>query len=361
MKAVEEHAISVVENLMMMGCVMCAGMAGHLSKTCTRTIRTLTLIRKKETGGIDMTPTATIDRTQFIGSSEIAACMGLSRWKTPLQLWSEKTGQVDSPDLSENEYVEWGSRLEAVVAEKFAEKHDVKLMAYKKRFVHPEYPFIQCELDRIIVGTDEIVEIKTANAWKYKEWQEEEDIPLEYIYQVQLALGLSKRRIGHIAVLIGGNTYLEKTIEFDQELYDQMIERAVDFWQNYVEKDVAPMATADDNSFLTELYPDDSDPELLQSGQEINDSIAFRQQLSGDIKNLIDQKNEVEAKIKQAIGENTGLLTDQYKVTWKTQNGAPKYNKKKMIEDGVFEKYAESTTRRVMRVGKNKESGKNDK
>ena len=99
-----------------------------------------------------------MDRTTFIGSSEIATILGLNPYKTILELWAEKTGAVPPADLTGNEAVEWGCRLERVVSEKFAEKNNVKLIAYKKRFVHPKYPFLSCELDNIIAGTDEMVD-----------------------------------------------------------------------------------------------------------------------------------------------------------------------------------------------------------
>ena len=45
----------------------------------------------------------TEERRNYIGGSDIAAILGMSRWKTPLKLWLEKTGEVEPDDLSENE------------------------------------------------------------------------------------------------------------------------------------------------------------------------------------------------------------------------------------------------------------------
>jgi predicted phage-related endonuclease len=46
-----------------------------------------------------------MERIGFIGSSDAAAVLGLSRWKTPLQIWAEKTGQVVPDDISDKEAV----------------------------------------------------------------------------------------------------------------------------------------------------------------------------------------------------------------------------------------------------------------
>ena len=46
-----------------------------------------------------------MERSEYIGGSDIASVMGLSRWKTPLQLWAEKTGNIPQEDLSDKEYI----------------------------------------------------------------------------------------------------------------------------------------------------------------------------------------------------------------------------------------------------------------
>ena len=56
-----------------------------------------------------------MNRIGFIGSSDISVILGLNPFKTMLQLWAEKTGVVKPKDLSDNEAVEWGTRLERVV------------------------------------------------------------------------------------------------------------------------------------------------------------------------------------------------------------------------------------------------------
>jgi predicted phage-related endonuclease len=47
-------------------------------------------------------------RTQSIGASDAAAALGLSRCKTPYDLYLEKTGEAEPDDLDGNEAVEIG-------------------------------------------------------------------------------------------------------------------------------------------------------------------------------------------------------------------------------------------------------------
>lgn len=296
------------------------------------------------------------NRTKFIGSSDIAAIMGMSRRDTPLSVWAQKTGRVEK-DLSANEAVEWGNRLEEPVAQKFAEEHGVKLMAYKKRFKHDKYDFLSCELDRLITGTDEIVECKTCSAWKANEWDEDE-IPAEYILQVMFALGITGRKKGWIAVLIGGNKYKEREIEFDPEMYLQMIDTAVNFWNEYVLEDEPPVAMVGDEDVLAELYPEEEREELdiidAEDAEKYNELAKKREIYKKYVKEHKEGAKEYENKLKQAIGDGVGFRTDRYKVTWKKQSR--KYiNRNKMREDGIYDKYAEERSNRVFRIHEFKE------
>jgi putative phage-type endonuclease len=258
-----------------------------------------------------------VDR-DFIGSSDIATILGLNPYNTILGLWAEKTGQARQKDLSDNEAVEWGARLERVVAKKFAEKHGAKLIAYKKRFIHPKHLFLSCELDNIISGTDELVEIKTCNLWAYKDWQNPDDIPAHYLAQVMYQLGLSKRKIGWIAVLCGGQKYLEKRIDFDCKVFDVMVERAVSFWNDFVlPKKMPMMISYKDSAVLAGLYPNAIEQEPVDLGDEANriiEHLEAMQQDLGSLKAGIDKgKNELKALLKSNEEGRTGI----YKVTWK--------------------------------------------
>ena len=106
------------------------------------------------------------ERMQYIGGSDIAAIMGQSRWKTPYRLWAEKTGKIEMPDLSNVESVEMGTRLEQFVADLFSEKTGKTVRKAPKSYSHPDYPYLVAHVDRLITGTDELLECKTCSAYK---------------------------------------------------------------------------------------------------------------------------------------------------------------------------------------------------
>jgi len=249
------------------------------------------------------------NRMGFIGASEVPAICGEDSFCTALKLWSIKTGAIEPDDLSDNEAVEWGTRLERIVSKKFAESHKVKVIAYKKRYVHPDMPFFSCELDNIIAGTDELAEIKTVGAWSWKSWEKPDELPAKVIIQVMSQLGLSKRLIGWVACLCGGQKYIEKKVEFDREFFGTIEQRVREFWKMVQDK-IPPVAVAGDDSLLLDLNPRTSDE--IQLVQSLNDSIRYYKELGMHIDQQMKEKEGIKAKIIQAIGGNAGIRTSEY-------------------------------------------------
>ena len=63
-------------------------------------------------------------RKAGIGGSDAAAILGMTPWKSPYQLWLEKTGEVEAEDISTKEVVHFGHVLEQVVADEFCQRAD---------------------------------------------------------------------------------------------------------------------------------------------------------------------------------------------------------------------------------------------
>lgn len=306
---------------------------------------------------------ATLNRNSYIGGSDIAKVMGLSRRGTPLSLWAEKTGKIPAKDLSEVEAVEMGTRLEQFVADLFSVKTGKTVRRSPKQYQHPEYPYMVAHVDRLVTGTDELLECKTCSIFKKEEWENDE-IPQEYILQVMWYLGITGRKIGYIAVLIGGQSFKYKPIEFDQELFDQMVECAKDFWQ-HVENDTPPAIMANDDETLKDLYSDHSeimielyptDDDSAQAVQTFEDKIAYLQEVKAHIKQLTDEQKEIETHIKDIIKDNLGIKTPKYLVTWKCQEKTSFDTKTLKAENpDIYAEYSQTSSYRVMRISKNKE------
>lgn len=299
---------------------------------------------------VEGTGPAKVDRTKFLGSSEMGAILGLDPYKSPLRLWAMKTGRI-SPNV-ESEAAEWGIRLEDVVAQKFSEKNNCKLMAYKTRYVHPKYGFISCELDRLLVGTDELLEVKTCNEYLKKNWTGE-DMPQGYCVQLNTAMGLSNRKRGHVALLAGGQKYLEKHMDFDKELYDMTIDRAVAFWDEFVLGDKAPVATAQDNDETIELLYPLSNPHKVELTDELAKELdVLVEDRSGAVESrnhLNEEMDKIEARLKQILAEAEVIETENSYVTWKSQSRTS-IDTDKLKTDGLYDTYKKVSQSRTLRT-----------
>jgi len=296
------------------------------------------------------------ERKNQIGGSDIASIMGRNRWVTPLQLWAEKTGQVDPRDISDLEHVQLGSDLEDFVAQQFTKRTGLKVRRDSRTFKHPEHQYMVAHIDRRITGSDEILECKTCSAWKAKEW-EGDDMPIEYIYQVMWYLGITGMQKAYLACLIGGQKFVIKHIEFDQNIFQDMLNAAIHFMDYCVIQGNAPASCADDSDFLVELYPQailEELPLTPKGEEEVRTLIENREALNRVIKHSKKEIDEIDAQIKMMMGEAEMIRVDNIKITW-TNQITTRVDTAKLKENGIYDEYSKSTETRVFRTSVKKE------
>lgn len=272
------------------------------------------------------------DRRKGIGGSDVATILGLNKWKSPYQLWMEKTGQVEI-DHSDSEPAYWGNVLEEVVAKEFQERTGKKVRRRNQVFEHPLHPFLRANIDRDVVGENAILECKTANAYLMKDWEGDE-IPMSYLCQIQHYMNVLNRQYAYIAVLIGGQKFVWKKVERDQELIDLLTETLVEFWEENVLKGIEPVidgskATTD---FIKEKYADVGDEEITLPA-EFDLMVEERRQLKKDEKSIKTRITEVENKITQHLGShNASIGISPHFVLKLTKINSKRLNKKKLEE-----------------------------
>ena len=145
-------------------------------------------------------------RKQGIGGSDAAVACGISRYKSPVELWLEKTGQLPTQEAGEAAY--WGTQLEPLVRAEFTRRTGIEVTHTMQLLQSVEHPFMLANLDGTCEHPDFgpcIFEAKTASAYKAKEW--DNSIPEEYLLQIQHYMAVTGYRGAYIAALIGGNTF----------------------------------------------------------------------------------------------------------------------------------------------------------
>jgi len=291
------------------------------------------------------------DRKKYIGASDCAGVLGLSRWNTPIKIWGEKTGNIEIKDISDKIQVELGIYLEDFVAKKFEKKTGLKVRRVKETRYHPKYNFIAANLDRRIVGDNIPLECKTCSAWKAKEWEGEE-IPQEYILQCFHQMAVTGADKCWIAVLIGNTDFKYKLIHRDEKIISNIIKKEVYFWQNFVEKNEMPMqVTKNDADALYELFPlaePDSEIELSDSAAQLFET---RQSLLADKKHIAGLLDKTDNEIKALLKDKEVGRVGNWIATWKAQI-SKRLDTKAVREKhpDICDKFLKETKSRVLRV-----------
>ena len=176
-----------------------------------------------------------------IGGSDASAIVGMNPYRTNIELWKIKTGQLEAEDISEKPYVKYGTQAEEHIRALFAldfPEYKVKYLE-NNMWLNDKYPFAHASLDGWLEdeeGRKGILEIKTTNilqSMQKEKWNHR--IPDNYYIQILHYLMVTEFEF---AVLVA-----QLKSEFNGEIYKQTkhykIERAE------VEEDIKFLKTSE--------------------------------------------------------------------------------------------------------------------
>jgi putative phage-type endonuclease len=259
-------------------------------------------------------------RRQGLGGSDAAAAAGLNKWKSPLALWLEKTGQVEPPEPGEAAY--WGIMLEDVLAREFSRQTGLKVKRRNALLRHRRHHFMLANVDRLVVGQEIGLECKTTGQFNKDDW-EENRIPYEYLLQCQHYLAVTGFKTWYIAVLIGGNKFTWREIKRDEQIIDCLVQIEADFWRHVESgRPPAPDGTESSSEVLKILYPQsvpESKIDLPGSALELVEAYDKAREAEEQAR---EEKEQAANRLKMLLGENeTGLIGGR-QVNWKTVDSA---------------------------------------
>lgn len=264
-------------------------------------------------------------RSRGLGGSDGAAALGMDPWRSPWQLWAEKTGRWDEDDAGEA--AEHGTGLEPYVASLFARRHPELILTRSPGVLaHRDHPWLLANPDRLAVDPVTrkaiVVELKAPGLRMAHEWVGEE-APARYIVQVQLYLAVTGAAMGYFGALIGGQTYVEKPVYRDDALIDLLIEQLGDWWQRHVVADEQPDMDGAERtaSLLGRLYTVDENS-VAELPAEVDDLLADLAKVKAREQELGEERRQLENKLRELMGPvEVGLRDGQIACTWK-RNGA---------------------------------------
>lgn len=288
-------------------------------------------------------------RSKGIGGSEITSVMGLDPYRTPYALWEQKTGRV--PDFGGNKYTEMGNYLEPVVAQMFQDKSGFEVYVPEtEHFAHPDYPHLLGTPDRFVSlkHGDGVLEIKTTQKFIDREDVMQGDA-LNWYFQVQWYMGITGKKTGFLAWLSHGIDFDFVQVDFNAEVFADMVEAGNLFWNEHVLADVPPppMTREDILKTIGKVLPD---PVELPE-----DALFYHTQMKENkakIKELEAANAELATAV-QLMMMDKSLATYQGATlfTWKESNPV-RLDQKALKEEQpeVWEKYARQYSQRTFLV-----------
>ncbi len=284
-------------------------------------------------------------RAKSLGGSDIGAVLGLSKYRSTVDVWMEKTGK--EVGIKDSLPLRFGQFAESFVASEYALATGLSLAIYEATVIHPEYPYMHGHIDRFVldgsaplIGEDgciaasRILECKTANPFAQSDWGDpgSDQVPLSYLVQCVWYMMLTGIDRTDLAVLFGNADFRIYEITRDLELEQMVLERAVSFWENHVLADIPPAATSESDyktlfgkSTVSKSVEAPAETcELIKKLQSLNEQIdSYEQEISSIKQSIMGQMQDAE------------VLTfhGQILATWKAPKPSLRLDAKKLSEE----------------------------
>ncbi len=264
-------------------------------------------------------------RQRGIGSSEIAGVAGMSRFSNPISVYYDKVADIDDElekvEEEENEFMYWGKKLEAVVADEFADRNpEIRVMDTDEVYQHPQHEWMLASPDRFLDCPDKfrgILEIKTTSAYNAEDWKDGQ-VPDEYVLQVQHQMAVTGCAYAYVAVLIGGNKYLQQLIPRDDEIIGQLVDIGGRFWDRVITRTPPELdGTAISKALLDVLYPEAAPDAVVELPPVAEGLLAEYADAERREKDAGQEKEAAKNKLKNLLGSaEAGTIDGVPRVTW---------------------------------------------
>ena len=286
-------------------------------------------------------------RKKGIGGSDASIVCGINRYRSPVELWMDKTGQMPAQEAGEAAY--WGTQLEGIVRAEFSKRTNIFVAETHELLQSEEHPFMLANLDGVCNVPEYvpcIFEAKTASAFKAGKW--EDSIPDAYQLQIQHYMAVTDYKAAFIAVLIGGNSFKWKCIERDDELISMLVQLESDFWEHVQNGTPPPLdGSAASAKFLAERFANFRPNTRINLPDNAADLLRQYDEACEQLEAITEQKQLAENLLKEMLGENEIGAAGDRVITWKSTSRESLDSKTLKAEHpALYKKYANKTTYR---------------
>jgi len=278
-----------------------------------------------------------------IGGSDVAAIMGLSPWKTPLNIYFEK---VRGDTVHDDKNLVRGRQLEKYILEDYADHNDVELDVSSPFVQSTEFPFLIGNIDARVKNKNVLVEAKSSKFRSF-DW---DGLPIYYTTQVaHYAMITDCDYVDIPVVFLQPWDYQCFRYNRDLAFEKKMKDTCVQFWESNVLKNIPPQPeNPDDARSLFSISTEKSQKatETAKKAVEEIKKIHFLQE------RLHKKENDLKLAVMMEMQDAQALLDDDIPlVTWKTQTSKRIDSARLKKENPViFSEFLKESSSRVFRI-----------
>lgn len=287
-------------------------------------------------------------RRSGIGGSDVAAILGLSKWRTPLDVYNSKVLEVPENDEM-SDAMHFGIVLEDVVAQEFSRRTGKKVQRRNKVYKHKDYPELLANIDRYVIAERAGLECKTSSAWMADQWGESgtDQVPIPYLLQCTHYMSVTGMKKWWVSALIGGNDFRWYPIPYNEDMANHVIEKCREFWNDHVLKKVPPAPTNLED--VAKLYETQKEIVTVAANEMVMQAIQELKDVKATAKELKDKEAEFKLIVQEHMKEGNTLLDANGDIvaTWKASE-SNRLDSKSLKKDHP-ELYKEYTTLQTTR------------
>lgn len=258
-----------------------------------------------------------------IGGSDAGAIVGVSRFKTPYQVWVEKMseGTVIEED---SEPAQWGKILERPVRDEFSRRTGIEVIDFPKMVRHAQHQHMLANVDGLSVETKPGTGLVTGITGIYEgktsryDWSDDGAvvIPPSYAVQGYHYMAVLELDIVHYACLIGGQKLVVAELERDDKMIEDLMAIEAAFWAQVVDGTPPPAEAADVDTLRRRWTPETG--KSVELTAELAMELKRRKGLKEAISSAEGVVKEIDAKLMEFMGDaEVATWREQTAITWK--------------------------------------------
>lgn len=298
-----------------------------------------------------------------IGGSDVAAALGLSPYRTPMQLWHELLSRdLDRPGRGAAAlHLRFGQHAEPFLAEEYERCTGLRTRAHAQTLRHPRHGFMFGHVDRLVYagaakdkdgaegangafGTDRagaqneqptaVLECKTASAFSRQGWGTAgtDQVPTQYLLQCVWYMALTGCPRAELAVLIGNNDFRIYSVARDLQLEEAVIERVGRFWNDHVIAKTPPKALRPEDASIA--WPQERAGASVQASEEIAGALELYRHHSALASQAERECERLRAQIMSFMGSAERLTVGGHTVaTWRSSSPSLRLDARQLAQE----------------------------